>query len=68
LTGREAEVVLGKKSGKASITYTLQKLGIKDVSDERVTEILKAVKDKGTEKKGLLSPDEFQEIVKGKLA
>jgi isopropylmalate/homocitrate/citramalate synthase len=68
LTGREAEIVLGKKSGKASITYTLEKLGIKDVSDERVTEILKAVKDKGTEKKGLLSPDEFQEIIKRKLA
>ncbi len=67
LTGREAEIVLGKKSGKASITYTLEKLGIKDVSDESVTEILKAVKDKGTEKKGLLSPDEIQEIIKRKL-
>jgi isopropylmalate/homocitrate/citramalate synthase len=68
LTGREAEIVLGKKSGKASITYTLEKLGIKNVSDERVTEILKAVKDKGTEKKGLLSPDEVQAIIKGKLS
>jgi len=68
LTGREAEIVLGKKSGKASITYTLEKLGIKNVSDESVTEILKAVKDKGTEKKGLLSPDEVQEIIKGKLS
>jgi isopropylmalate/homocitrate/citramalate synthase len=67
LTGREAEIVLGKKSGKASITYTLEKLGIKNVSDESITEILKAVKDKGTEKKGLLSPDEFQEIIKRKL-
>jgi len=37
LTGREAEIVLGKKSGKASITYTLEKLGIKNVSDESVT-------------------------------
>ena len=68
LTGREAEIVLGKKSGKASITYTLEKLGIKNVSDESVTEILKAVKDKGTEKKGLLSPDEIQEIIKRKLS
>jgi isopropylmalate/homocitrate/citramalate synthase len=67
LTGREAEVVLGKKSGKASITYTLEKLGIKNVSDESVTEILKEVKEKGTEKKGLLSPDEVQEIIKRKL-
>lgn len=67
LTGREAEIVLGKKSGKASITYTLEKLGRKNVSDESVTAILKEVKDKGTEKKGLLSPDEFQEIIKRKL-
>ena len=66
-TGREAEIVLGKKSGKASITYTLGKLGIKNVSDESVTEMLQEVKDKGTEKKGLLSPDEIQEIIKRKL-
>ena len=67
LTGREAEIVLGKKSGKASITYTLEKLGMKNVSDESVTEMLKAVKEKGTEKKGLLSADEVQEIIKRKL-
>jgi isopropylmalate/homocitrate/citramalate synthase len=66
LTGREAEIVLGKKSGKASITYTLEKMGIKNVSDETVTEMLKEVKAKGTEKKGLLSPEEIQEIIKRK--
>ncbi len=68
LTGREAEIVLGKKSGKASITYTLEKLGMKNVSDESVTEILKEVKEKGTKKKGLLNPDEIQEIIKRKLS
>ncbi len=67
LTGRDAEIVLGKKSGKASITYTLEKLGIKNVSDEAVTEMLKEVKEKGTRKKGLLNPDEIQEIIKRKL-
>ena len=67
LTGRDAEIVLGKKSGKASITYTLEKLGIKNVSDEAVTEMLKEVKEKGTQKKGLLNPDEIQEIIKRKL-
>jgi isopropylmalate/homocitrate/citramalate synthase len=66
-TGREAEVVLGKKSGKASITYTLEQMGIHNASDESITEILKEVKEKGTEKKGLLSPDEFKEIIKRKL-
>ncbi|MBN2439393.1 MAG: 2-isopropylmalate synthase [Deltaproteobacteria bacterium] len=65
-TGRTAEVVLGKKSGKASIAYALDRLGIGGASDEAVTELLKEVKEKGTEKRGLLSPDEFQEIVRRK--
>ncbi|MFZ4440639.1 MAG: LeuA family protein [Syntrophales bacterium] len=66
-TGREAEVVLGKKSGKASITYMLEKLGMDNTSDENIMQILKEVKEKSTEKKGLLSPEEFQEIIKRKL-
>ena len=61
--GREGEVVLGKKSGKASITYALDKLGIEGVSDEAVAEILAEVKAKGAEKRALLSPGEFEEIV-----
>jgi len=64
--GREGEVVLGKKSGKASITYTLEKLGIQDVSDQTVAEILMDVKAKGTEKRALLTLDEFKEILAGK--
>lgn len=66
LTGREAEIVLGKKSGKASITYMLDRLGIQNTSDEAVNEILKEVKAKGTQKKGLLTTEEFQEIVQQK--
>ncbi len=64
--GRTGEVVLGKKSGKASITYTLEKLGIKGVSDETVTEILMDVKAKGAEKRALLTIDEFKDILAGK--
>ncbi|MFH1081264.1 MAG: 2-isopropylmalate synthase [Pseudomonadota bacterium] len=66
-TGRAAEVVLGKKSGKASIIYTLEQLGIHNAGEESITEILKEVKEKGTEKRGLLSLDEFKEIIKRKL-
>jgi methanogen homocitrate synthase len=61
--GREGEVVLGKKSGKASITYALDKLGIDGVSDDAVAEILAEVKAKGAEKRALLSQEEFKEIV-----
>src|SRR5688572_32212446 len=41
------EVVLGKKSGKLSITYNLEQLGITDADDDAVGEMLKRVKDKG---------------------
>jgi methanogen homocitrate synthase len=63
LTGRRGEVVLGKKSGKLSITYNLEQLGITDADDEAVGEMLKRVKDKGIAKRGLLTPGEFREIV-----
>ncbi len=63
LTGRRGEIVLGKKSGKLSITYNLEQLEITDADDEAVGEMLKRVKDKGIEKRGLLTPEEFRDIV-----
>ncbi len=63
LTGRRGEVVLGKKSGKASITYNLEELGITGVDDDAVAEMLKRVKEKGIAKRGLLTQDEFKQIV-----
>jgi methanogen homocitrate synthase len=68
LTGRTGEVVLGKKSGKASITWNLEKMGITDYDDAAVAEMLKRVKDKGIEKRGLLTQEEFAAIVDGVLA
>ncbi len=68
LTGRLGEVVLGKKSGKLSITYNLEKHGIKDVSDEAIGEMLKRVKDLGIEKRGLLTDEEFRAIADSVLA
>jgi methanogen homocitrate synthase len=63
LTGRSGEVVLGKKSGKASITYHLEQMGITDADDDAVAEILRRVKEKGIEKRGLVDAVEFREIV-----
>jgi methanogen homocitrate synthase len=64
LTGRQGEVVLGKKSGKLSISYNLEKLGMPAVSDEVNAEMLKKVKDLGIAKRGILTDDEFREIAK----
>ncbi len=68
LTGRSGEVVLGKKSGKASITYNLEKMGITGADDEAVGEMLRRVKERGIEKRGLLTQDEFREIVDSVMA
>ena len=64
LTGRSGEVVLGKKSGKASILYKLEELAIEGASDEQVGDILGAVKEKGIAKKDILTDDEFRDIVR----
>lgn len=68
LTGRSGDVVLGKKSGKASITYTLDQLGITGTSDEAVNEMLQMVKERSIAKRGLITPDEFREIADRVLA
>jgi len=61
LTGRAGEIVLGKKSGKASITYTLEQMGL-TADDDQVAEMLKLVKDQSIAKRGLISDDEFRAI------
>ena len=61
-TGREGEVVLGKKSGKASIEYKLNQLGLGEASDEQNAKILDLVKQAGIKKRDILSDDEFKSI------
>ncbi len=59
---RSAEIVLGKKSGKASIIYYLDKLGI-DASEDQISLILEHVKNFGMKKKRLVAKEEFLEII-----
>jgi methanogen homocitrate synthase len=68
LTGRSGDVVLGKKSGKASITYTLEQMGITGTSDEAINEMLQMVKERSIAKRGLVTGDEFREIADRVLA
>lgn len=63
LTGRTGEIVLGKKSGKASIEYMLEQLTLGEFEDSVVDQIVQEVKARGAEKRGLLSVEEFVEIV-----
>lgn len=62
LFGKKGDIALGKKSGKLSITYHLEQMGIA-ATDEQVAEILARVKAMGQEKKRTLTKDEFEMIV-----
>ena len=55
-------VVLGKKSGRASISLRLEELGI-TATAEQTLDMLWKVKDKSIEKTGLLTDEVFEEIV-----
>lgn len=58
---RSGEIVLGKKSGKASVDYYLDKLNIQ-ANDQEIEEILKQVKRMGSEKKRIITMEEFIRI------
>jgi isopropylmalate/homocitrate/citramalate synthase len=62
LVATDRSIVLGKKSGLDSITIKAEELGL-DVPEERRAEVLAAVKQRGTAKRGLVTDEEFREIV-----
>jgi isopropylmalate/homocitrate/citramalate synthase len=62
LVTADRSIVLGKKSGIDSIRIKCQELGL-DVSEDRQRELLDAVKRFGTEKRGLVTDEEFRRLV-----
>ena len=62
LVGAERGIVLGKKSGIDSIRIKADQLGL-DVPEGVQRDLLTAVKRRGAEKRGLVSDDEFRELV-----
>lgn len=58
---RQPEVVLGKNSGIDSIGIWLEKLGIEASEQERL-DLLRRVKERSLEHKGLLSVEEFRDL------
>ncbi len=62
LVATERAIVLGKKSGLDSIRIKAEELGL-DVPEERRADLLSAVKRLGTEKRGLVTDDEFRGLV-----
>jgi isopropylmalate/homocitrate/citramalate synthase len=62
LVGAERSIVLGKKSGIDSIRIKCAELGL-DLSDDAERELLDAVKLLGTRKRGLVTDEEFLQLV-----
>ena len=62
LFGREGQVVLGKKSGKASIEHYFNQMGVPS-SDALVETVLAKVKALSISKKRLVTMEEFQNII-----
>ncbi|WP_338824107.1 2-phosphonomethylmalate synthase [Moorella humiferrea] len=60
--GKKMEIVMGKKTGKGSVKVKLEEMGLK-ASEEEIEIIVQRVKAKGIAKKGILSQEEFEEIV-----
>jgi methanogen homocitrate synthase len=64
LVGGKREIVLGKKSGKYSIEYKLEEMGMK-AAEHEVTRILELVKSESERKKALITDDEFKALASG---
>ena len=59
--GREAQVVLGKKSGRKSIEYVLDKMGV-TATEDQVADMLREVKKTSIDCKRLITVSEFEQI------
>src|SRR5256885_1640382 len=64
LVATERGIVLGKKSGIDSIRIKAEQLGL-DLSDDAQRDLLERVKELGTQKRGLVTDDEFRELARG---
>jgi isopropylmalate/homocitrate/citramalate synthase len=62
LVAADRGIVLGKKSGIDSIRIKCEELGL-DVPEEAQRELLDAVKKLGSDKRGLVTDDEFRRLV-----
>jgi len=68
LTGRSGDIVLGKKSGKASIAWALEQLGIAGADESAVDEMLRIVKERSIATRALVPLEEFRQIAERVMA
>lgn len=59
LLGREHQIELGKKAGKANIIWKMAKLGLPTVKEDQLAVLLDLVKERATAINGALSDEQF---------
>jgi isopropylmalate/homocitrate/citramalate synthase len=64
VVGARRRIVLGKKSGIDSIRIKAKELGL-ELTDDEQRRLLAEVKKRGTEKRGLVSDEEFRDLARG---
>lgn len=62
LLGRDHAIELGKKAGKANVTWKIKKLDLAPLPDEKVESLLEKVKNKATEIKRVLDDEQFRQL------
>jgi isopropylmalate/homocitrate/citramalate synthase len=62
--GQSYKVILGKWSGRSSVMWKLNELGV-TATDEQVADITRLVKEEGAKTKSSISDEEFRRIVGG---
>ncbi len=63
IVSADRKIVLGKKSGVASVQLKAKELGL-DVPEDKIAPILAEVKSQGTQKGRLITDDEFRRVVR----
>jgi methanogen homocitrate synthase len=58
----DTQLVLGKKSGRKSIMFKAEEMGLPIPTEEEASKMLEKVKARSIEKKGLLTDEEFKQI------
>jgi methanogen homocitrate synthase len=62
LLGQQHQIEVGKKAGKANITWKIDKLNLQTLTDDRVNQLVQMVKEKATEIKDALNDEQFIEL------
>jgi isopropylmalate/homocitrate/citramalate synthase len=63
IVGRQTKVVLGKKSGRSSVEYMINRLGLPPLSLGQTDLLVSKIKSLSLEKKGPVDVSEFKELV-----